>query len=495
MKILLINPPNSVEEKIDFTINVFQPLGLAYIAAVLEKNNYQVKILDAMAEGFDQERVQKGRRRIGLDYFQIKKEIKKFEPDIVGVSTLFSLQANETHNIIDLVKKIDRNIITVVGGSHPTIQPESMLKNKNVDYVIRGEGEYVILEFVRAIEKNQSVNDIRSLSYRSNNDEVINNPRREVIKDLDNLPFPARHLLPMGRYFEAAKKVRVTEGLAAYGKRWTGIITSRGCPFMCTFCSVHLTMTRFWRARSPENVVNEIKDFVEKYGIQYFDILDDNLTLIPERTKEICKLLIESKLRIKWSTPNGIRADKVDEELIGLMKRAGCIRLKVAPESGNQEVLDKMIKKNLDLKKVKEVVALCKKHGLPVEAFFMVGFPEETESNIKDTIKYAKELRKRGCEYCYFFVATPYFGTEMYKDAVSKGYLDESKYHPDALFTTTGKSIMRNPRLLPKKLEELLKIANKINPVLTKSRLGVALYLLHSDPLRALKYVKNIFHH
>ncbi len=491
MKILLINPPNSVDSKISFNINVFQPLGLAYVASVLDKNNYQVKILDALAEGFDQERIVNGRRMIGLSYSQIRKEIIKFNPDIVGVTAPFSFQSHEAHEVVDLVKKIRPSIVTVVGGSHPTIQPEDMIGNKNVDYVVRGEGEYVMLDLVRALERNRSVKNIKGLTYRGENGKVIDNQRGEPIMSLDELPFPSRHLLPMDKYFQASKKGRVIDGLLAFGKNRTSIITSRGCPFTCTFCSVHLTMTRIWRPRTPESVVEEIKSFVKDYKIEYFDILDDNFTLLPQRAKEICRLLIKEKLKVNWTTPNGIRADRVDEELIILMKKAGCLGIKVAPESGNQEVLDKIIKKNLDLKKVKKVVALCKKHQLPVEAFFVIGFPEETESNIWDTINYGKELRRLGCNYCYFFIATPYFGTEMYKNAVEKGYLNESLFYQNRVFTAMNKTLLKNPNFSPERLGQLLKIAARINPPVTKERLIPGIRLFFADPSRVSRYLFN----
>lgn len=493
MKILLINPPHSVDQRINFTVNLFQPLGLAYIASVLEKNNYEVKILDALAEGFDKERIIDGRRMVGLSYAEIKRRIKKFNPDIVGVSTLFSFQSHEAHKMIDLVKKINPKIIILAGGPHATVQPEDMLGNKNLDYVVRGEGEYAMLDFVRAIEQKKTVKNIKSLSYREGYRGIINNPRSEPNIKLDELPFPARHLFPMEKYFEAAKKGRVVDGLIAYGKKRTSIITSRGCPFTCTFCSVHLTMTRMWRGRSPENVISEIKDFVNKYGIEYFDILDDNFTLIPDRAKKICQLILKENLKVTWTTPNGIRADKVDEELIILMKKAGCIGVKVAPESGNQNILNTVIKKNLDLRQVKKVVALCKKHNLPVEAFFVIGFPEERERDIKDTIKYAKELRKLGCEYCYFFVATPYFGTEMYKNAIAKGYLDQSEYQANKIFTAMNKSIIKNPNLSSERLEKLLKIGASINPFVTRRRFWAGIHLLYLDPTRVAKYYLNYF--
>lgn len=491
MKILFINPPNSVEVGIDFDINVYQPIGLASVAAVLEKEGHKVAILDALAEGFPQEWVQDGRRGIGLSYPEIQERIENFNPGVVGLSVPFSFQSYEAHRVAVAVKKVNPKVVTMVGGAHATIQPEEVLADRNVDFVVLGEGEDVTLTLIQALESGKDATSLTGLAYRKEDGSVIVNQRREVIRDLDRLPFPARHLLPMEKYFAAARRVRVTEGLAAYGKRWTSIITSRGCPFSCTFCTVHLTMTRIWRARSPQNVVAEIADFVRKFGIQYFDILDDNFTLVPERAKEICRLLIEKNIRVQWSTPNGIRADRLDEELLRLMKGAGCVRIKVAPESGSQEILDNVIKKKLDLGKVKEVVAICKKIGLPVEAFFVVGFPEETEKDIRKTINFAKELRRLGCEFCYFFIATPYFGTELYRNAVAHGYLDEEHYQMGKLYTVAFRSLLRNPHLTAERFATLLKEARRINPLITPSRLGLVFYLMRADPLRVLQFLKK----
>jgi len=490
-RVLLINPLNSVPVKSTFVINLFQPLGLAYVAASLEKNKYPVEILDALALGFDQEKIIGSKKVIGLSYQAIKNKIIDYRPDLVGITTPFSFQSSEAHQVAKIVKSINPNIITLAGGTHATIQPEEILNDKNFDYLIRGEGEYAIIELLKALEKKLPFKKIDSLSYRNNRGEIINNLRAPPIQNLDQLPFPARHLLPMDRYFQAAKKGRVIESMLAFGSKRTSLFTSRGCPFNCTFCSVHLTMTKIWRGRSPENVIAEIKECIDKYAIKYFDILDDNFTLDPDRAKKICRLIIRAKLNIQWSTPNGIRADKVDEELIVLMKQAGCIQIKVAPESGSPQVLENIIKKHLDLDMVKKTVVLCKKHHLSVEAFFVVGFPQETVTDIYKTINFAKELRKLGCDYCYFFIATPYYGTEMYTNAINQGYLDESKYHLNKIITTDNRSLFKSPNYSHKKLFELLKLAAKVNPPITKIRLVSGLKMITLDPRRILDYSLN----
>ena len=489
MKILLINPTNGIPINSSFVVNIFQPLGLAYVAASLKKHKYKVQILDALALDFENETIRGDRTIIGMDYEAIKKRIKKYNPDIVGIATPFSFQSHEAHQMARLAKEVNPKIITIAGGSHATIQPEEMLQDKNVDFLIRGEGEYAIVEFVKAIEKKKSFKNIKSLSYKNRKGEMIHNPKDLPIKDLDSLAMPARDLLPMEQYHKAAKTGRVIEGMLEFGQKKTSLYTSRGCPFNCTFCSVHLTMTRTWRARSPEDVMKEINNCVHKHGIRYFDVLDDNFTFNTERAKKICQMIIDSKLDIRWSTPNGIRADTVDEELVILMKKAGCIQVKVAPESGSKRVITEVIKKFLSLEKVSELVKLCKKHDLSVEAFFVIGFPEETEAEIWETINYGKELRRLGCDHCYFFIATPYFGTVMYSEAVERGYLDISDYNLNDINTTTDKSLMKSPNYTPERLLQLQHIANRINPPLSRMRLISGIKMGIQDPVRFFKYV------
>ncbi len=227
----------------------------------------------------------------------------------------------------------------------------------------------------------------------------------------------------MKTYFEAARRARAGRVVSTLGKRWATVITSRGCPYNCIFCTVHQVMGKGWRARSPENVLEEMKQLRTRWEIEHLLIEDDNLTLDKKRAEKLFDLIIKEDLGVTWSTPNGVRADKLDENLIEKMKLAGCARLCVAPESGDQEVVNKIIKKNLNLKMVEKVVRWCKKYKLPVEAFFVIGFPGETKKQIRETLNYAKKLLKLGLEEFSLFLATPFYGTELYKIAKEKGYL------------------------------------------------------------------------
>lgn len=490
MKVLFINPPNAVLAKWNFPLNIFQPLGIAYIAAVLENHGHQVKILDALALGWQNERVINGVKYLGLTQEQIAKEIKDFAPEIVGIANLFTSQAQEASAVANTVKQVNPEILVIAGGAHATTLPEEVLANTNVDAVVIGEGEYTVLEIVESFKNKKSWLEVAGLAYRGGDGQIIRTQPRNPIADLDALPLPARHLLPMDIYFAAAKKVKAARSISTFGKRWATLITSRGCPFGCIFCTIHLVMQRGWRSRSPHRVIEEIEFLINNYGIEHLDIEDDNFTLDKDRAKKILDLMAEKKINIQWSTPNGIRADTVDEELIEKMKASGCTRTIVAPESGNQHVVDKIIKKGIDLEKVVQTVKWCKKYKLLTEAFFVLGFPGETIAQMNDTIRYAKKLKKLGVDDCAFYIATPFFGTELYKIAKENGYLDKD-ITSDKLNTLSGEVLIETADFTKAELVNIWQQAKKINPPISQGRIKLAWTMLMADPLRALSYAKE----
>jgi len=488
MKILLINSYQRIPvHGANYPINTFQPLGLAYIANVLLKQGYQVAILDALAEGFDHEEIHGEYKYVGLPETEIKKRIINYHPDIIGVSMPFTAQAVSNHNLARLIKKINKNIIIVAGGSYPTTYPKEILQDQNIDFLIRGEGENVFKDLVAEIlAKNHRYDSIQGLVYRTSTGIKINH-RQPLLENLDNY-LPAWDLLPMEKYYQAACKVKSSRSMSTYGKRWATIFTSRGCPFRCTFCVGHEVMGRLWRPRSTDNVISEMEMLINKYHIKHFDIEDDNFTLDKNRAKDICRKIINNNWGIQWSTPNGIRADTVDEELVMLMKQSGCVRTIIAPESGDQTVVDNLMNKRINLVKVKNVVRWCQKYGLAIDGFFLLGIPGEKEENILKTINYARKLRKIGMDECLFGIVVPHKGTKVYETVIKNDWLKlpphdhcliESLAHEEALIETPYLSIMQ--------LKNLQKTANRVNAIIPLSRFKLIFRLAVKTPFRFSK--------
>ena len=395
MRVCLINPPR-LHPKLWGKPNVFQPLGVAYVAAVLEKS-HKVCIIDSPTEGWGNlQQVDETKYRVGLTNKEIADRIKQWVPDIVGINIPFSGWSKGAFEVASIVKEIDKEIVTVLDGQHPSARPDECLTNPNIDFVVIGEGEITISELINTFEKGdtQNLKKIKGIAFKRNGKTVMASPR-PPIEDLDSLPFPARHLLPMDKYFADVKETPLRGEI---NKPWTTMITTRGCPYKCVFCTVHIVMGKKWRARSPENVVDEIEQLIRTYRIKQIDFYDENMTLDKKRMENICDLIVERKLDIDWYTPNGVRADTLDENLLRKMKKSGCKRIRVAPESGVQRVVDQIVKKDQKLTEVEKAIVLARNVGIKVGCFFVLGLIGETKEDIQATINYAYKLRKRGAD-------------------------------------------------------------------------------------------------
>jgi magnesium-protoporphyrin IX monomethyl ester (oxidative) cyclase len=414
-KCLLFVPP-VISQKFPIDVNPLPPLGLGYIAAVMEKMGLEIKIVDCLMEGWHyRKNIGLNRIRIGLEEGEIKKIIEDFSPDLVGVNNLFSRQYKEAHSIYQLAKEVDNNIITVAGGPHPTVMAEFTLRDPKVDYVVLGEGEIVIEKLIAGLNKGdiEKIRGIDGLGYKEDG-EIIVNPKTTFIEDLDKLPFPARHLLNMEKYFG----LEASHGKRRH-KRFSPIVTSRGCAAKCTFCTAYKVWGRKYRMRSPENVIEEMKELKNEYGIEELLIEDDNITLNPKRAERLFDLMIKEKLDLQWDTPNGVAAYTLNKDLIRKMKEAGCYKINLAVESGNQQTLLNVIKKPLMLTKVKEIVDWCREIDLEVGMFLVFGMPGDTLRGMWDSIKFAKKIK---IYYPFISIATPYPGSEIYKICEEEGY-------------------------------------------------------------------------
>ena len=492
MKILLVNPPQTFYEGSEPPAGNL-PIGLMYIAAVLQKAGYPVEILDAfMGAGslFDEECET---TTVGVPYGQIKEEIKKRKPTVVGIAGPFTCQIGNALKISNLVKEIDPKILTVVGGPHVTLVPKEFLEEaKDVDVAVVGEGEYALLDIAQAFEGKKQFSEILGIAYRQNG-EIMLNPPRPLIERLDELPYPAYDLVDMEHYL-SPKEI----GYRSFQDRAISMITSRGCPFNCCFCAVHLHMGTRFRAHSAQYVLEHIQYVVDKFKVRNIFFEDDNLTLDLKRFEAICDGIIERKIKIGWETPNGVRADCLNLELLKKMKRSGAKSIFVGVESGDQQILDKVICKSLDLNRVVEFAKNAKEIGLKTGAFYIIGFPGEKTENMQRTVDFALELKRKYDVGMHLFAATPSYGTRLYDECKTKGYLpaDLTWNSFAAARQARGMPLITTNEFTPAEVKEIAAQAlaeyKKLSLMGHLKHPGKALKTAFDQPQLIWKYLKNL---
>jgi len=378
MKITLVFPPIPT-----LTTSIAPPMGLAYIAAILKNKGAKVSVVSADAEGLSVENA--------ID------TILRLSPEVIGIS-ITTPTANNSLRIIRETKKKNTTLKIFAGGPHATLFPDEIL-GAGVDFVLRGESEITIAELYDALEGNADLEGIKGISYRCNKG-IVHNADRELIDNLDSLPFPAWELFPVRSY---KSDFRIKEFSLP-------VLSSRGCPAQCTFCYKGIFGDRF-RVREPAKIVEEIERLKNEFHVEEFAIIDDSFTSKPKRAMDVCDLIVDRGINLPWSLPAGIRVPTVSRELLGKLKRAGCYRIGLGIESGNQEVLNS-IKKGITLEQVRKAVKLLKESKVESAGYFMLGNLDETLDTMDQTINFALELDP---DYAQFTKATPYPGTAMYK--------------------------------------------------------------------------------
>lgn len=438
-RILLIEPP--VTRPMDYSaatvrVSPFFPLGLGYLAAMLRQNGYVVAILDCLLEGFElgEQEYDGNKLRYGLLDAEIVERIGSFHPDLVGVSAIFSAKDFDAKNICRLVKQTYPEVPTVLGGPHAgSAHREIMSEEGAVDFVIIGEGEESFLALLEALQSPRGVGGIDGLGYREGG-VVHTNRKLQYIQNLDLIPFPARDLVDMKKYFRL--------GLAHdrfRNRPFTQMITSRGCPFRCTFCALGKHWGPVQRLRSAANVLSEIDILVNDYGVREIHFEDDNFTANKPRALAIFQGLQERDYKIAWTVPTGMAVASLDEELLAKMAASGCYSVTLAIESGNQGVLTKLMRKPVSLKRVPSLVKAIRSHGMLAKGFFILGYPGETKDTIRQTVDFAKSLE---LDWAFFFIATPLPYTEMYEMALREGYIEYGDFNP---LTSLHESIIKTP--------------------------------------------------
>ncbi len=483
-RILLINPAQtyytkSYRESAQGSIGL--PLGLLYIAAILERKGCQVQILDSLVS--DQTAMSKFKDHMvfGVPTEILGRMIGEFRPDIVGISSQFTTQEENVLRTADLVKNIDDSILVIVGGANVSCRGKFLLEKSPIDIAVKSEGEETISEIVDFYQGSKELDQIRGIIHRDG-DKILESDDHLYIKNLDEIPFPAYQLVDMEKYLTLYKKGIYTRDRDV--RRNISMITSRGCPFDCVFCSIAQSMGKAWRAHSAEYVIKHIEMLVETYNIRHIHFEDDNLLLDPDRFFKIMDVLAREK--ITWDTPNGIRVNlAIDENMLKKMSMAGCKSLTIGVESGDQFILNDVVKKKLKLSDVEEFAERCKKVKLPLRAFFVLGFPGETVETMQKTIDFALHLFEAYEVEIINLIATPLYGTELYKICDQNHYfskeitprtLSESTVSDgDCLINTesfSAKDVERLSQLLTAKVYRRLFWKGVAHPIKSFKRVG-----------------------
>ena len=370
-----------------------EPLALAYLAASLELYKYPVKILDCPA--------------LRLEIEDIIQELKKGNYSLIGL-TMLTPMYSVVRGMTRAIKEAQPQVKIVVGGAHVTALPGETLKGvESIDYIAIGEGENTIVELSQALEGKKEISGVAGLAYREKDKVVLTQPR-EFEKNLDRFPPPARHLLPMEKYKSTASTVQGSSFCAT-------LIVARGCPFNCSFCSHPFGRT--FRHHSVGRIIQEMESLIKDYNVSEFNIEADTLNVDRGFVLSLCREIVRKGLnrKIRWTCAN--RMDTVDEELLKIMKQAGCWQISYGVESGVQRLLD-LINKREKLEDMEKIFALTKKVGITIRGFFMLGLPTETYQESLQTIKFAKKLDPL---WAQFTITVPYPGTPMFDALKKKG--------------------------------------------------------------------------
>ena len=394
------------------------PWNLCQIAAVIEDISKEVKIIDAHKKNLSEK--------------ELANQIAEYKPDIVGLTVLMDQYAEVAPITTKIIKNISKNIITVLGGVYAMANPERAMRDKNLDYVVAGEGEYVFKQLIGFYSGACELPE-RGIVFRKNGTgKLENRGHAEFIKNLDDLPKPAYHLIDFLSYYDKPQIRNSIERPKNFP--YVRIITSRGCPEKCSFCQVPSLQGSFFRHRSPDHVCDEIEWLKKEYGIKEIIFDDDNLLTNTKRAKQLFKRMIERGLTMPWWY-SSVAVFRLDEEMIDLMIESGLQNMNIAIEAGSERVTRDIVLKPLDYDHAKKMVAYARKKGLFVAANFIIGFPTETWQEIRQTIKFAEEL---DLDYAKIFIAIPLRNTEMYDLAVQTDSIIKETYDADSMWTVGG---------------------------------------------------------
>lgn len=455
MKIQLVQPKAYRHNP----LHVYEPLGLGYIAAYLRTKGYSDVDIATVAFQTDEQIISRSKTA-----------------DVIGF-TATSPMMTHGRQLARQIRKVNPSSVIVFGGAHPSVAPASTLEDDSIDFVVRGEGEITFAELVKTLETGEDPKEIDGVSFRIGNGALYHTKAREQIGNLDSIPFPARDLMKQKNFSE--------KSYAAYKKSSAWVLSSRGCPFKCTYCASNAIWTRTWRPRSAKNILSEAEDLSRNHGIEHINFADDTFTVNRQRCLEFCDLLMSSQLDITWAC--NVHAKTVDRELLGIMKQSGCVEIWVGVESGSQKILDEL-HKGVYLSQIKDVFRNSRDIGIRRHAYLMIGSPSESQETVKATKELVRELDP---DYAAVTIFTPYPGSDIYNEAKTRGYVSDNMdwsvvdLHHDAVMPT---EYMSQKQLLEehKNFENILARYQRITELSPRELLRLVIDKLRRTPVGEL---------
>lgn len=408
---------------------VSPPLGIGYISSYLKREGHDTSLLDLNVSN------------VGRD--GIADRVARYRPDVVGVPIMCT-GMDQARAVVDAVKDCS-DAPVVVGGAQASALPEHTARFTGADYVVAGEGEVTTAELLEALEGSREFDSVLGLGYFPDGEFRLN-PPRPLVKDLDSLPMPDWDLIAPGNY-------RIAPILSsARAFPIAPIVTSRGCPFDCTFCAGKSIWGKSYRYRRAGPVVDEIEMLMKDHGVREIFMGDDNFNLKASHATEVCEEILGRGLDFPWACPNGVRVDSLSPELLALMRRAGCHLIGLGIESGDQRVLDRA-RKSLDLAIVPRVCDDIKKAGITAVGFFVLGLPGDTRQTVEKTIRFARELPLKRA---WFNILAPYPGSEIFETYLRDRNIDGLEWRA---LDTCGDDVAQMSDLSSEELDKLQKRA------------------------------------
>ena len=463
-KIMLIDPPGKVFVYPDGTPasrkHCSPPIGLAYIAANLLQHDYEVEIIDMNVEGYEQEVYKEPFIIYGLSNDDMVERVRQFNPDIIGISVLFSMLIDQVNELCQALKDGYPEKPIILGGQHASGAPLEVMDKPYIDYVLQGESDLTFIEFLEALNGKQLLSNVKRLYYKQNGkiENTMNNIKpveagnyklkdTGIPREIDKLPYPAWHLLPIEKYWNIDVR---TGGGDSVGYRYAVMLTTRGCPNACYYCTSPLTSGfRGYRKRSVESVINEIRWLIDTYNVDEIQFVEDNFYAARTRNKQLLKALAKEFSGILFWCTSGAEANALDKEMIDLMAEANFNKIILAVESGDVEVQAAKIDKKVDISRLPETVEYLKSKNIDMRALFMMGFPGETRAQIMKTVDLVKNL---GVLDFNLNIVTAFPGTPLYDECIEKGLFHEKSDYNSLTFS---RSNFKVPDITPEELESI----------------------------------------